>query len=683
MKRVGKPQNGIKVYKSDRKNSGGTGIQKLLLTAVHIAAVWFVMTAWWEIVVSVFPSPVKNGMLYAAFLFFAVFSAAVFRMRKKWMCVILYLISVACLLWLGRKLIPNILNYLTDSYIIRQIPDMEMPKRGAEELYNSIGMSTVPIYHVEMVAEWQVAAILGLFTAPLFLVLSAVLYCRKGKWLSLLLMFLPFIFVLAVGYVPSLLSGWMLVLSGSFYYAVCGCESGKGACIRGMAAVICLGITAVVLTAVSIPIENQKTVEEGIYRKTHDFIKKDIIMEIKGKVTGTDKKENTKAEPTKKNQEGDKEKEFQDTKDYEPNELFSEDSIKNLKDLSRYQPNYGKLTSITISKEYKPARTVYYPLFYGRSYKDGSWERVELGNEEPEDYCESYIYLNRLTELCEPYVWKPVSEISDFISREFEKNTVYDYNPGATPDDEDFAEYFLFENKKGFCVHFATTATLMYRICGYPARYVQGYAVPADKFVRQEDGSYTAEIDGTMGHAWCEVYDENEWVIKEHTLAYTGEDPYEASPVVDSDMEKQYELKEHRRYLMPLTVLAVILIIINLHVIRIMIIREKRKKSFRLVNKGILNVYKSIYEIGVFFGEKKDNPLSSEGYESMKKIFPKKWESELEWLYWISMEIMFHDKISDRAERKKAAEFYSRLSEEMLYKTKGWQRFRYCYLKCF
>ena len=32
----------------------------------------------------------------------------------------------------------------------------------------------------------------------------------------------------------------------------------------------------------------------------------------------------------------------------------------------------------------------------------------------------------------------------------------------------------------------------MYRICGYPARYVQGYAVPASAFRRQEDGSYTS-----------------------------------------------------------------------------------------------------------------------------------------------------------------------------------------------
>ena len=75
------------------------------------------------------------------------------------------------------------------------------------------------------------------------------------------------------------------------------------------------------------------------------------------------------------------------------------------------------------------------------------------------------------------------------------------------------------ENHKGFCVHFATAATLMYRYCGYTARYVEGYVVPASAFHENEVGQYEAQITGEMGHAWCQVYDEEtgEWTDMEHT----------------------------------------------------------------------------------------------------------------------------------------------------------------------
>ena len=101
---------------------------------------------------------------------------------------------------------------------------------------------------------------------------------------------------------------------------------------------------------------------------------------------------------------------------------------------------------------------------------------------------------------------------------------VYDTAPGSVPEEEDFAEYFLFENHKGFCVHFATTAALLYRMCGYPSVYVEGYAVPASAFEQAEDGTWEAQVEGSMGHAWCQVYEgaDRGWVNKEHTPAAPG-----------------------------------------------------------------------------------------------------------------------------------------------------------------
>ena len=101
---------------------------------------------------------------------------------------------------------------------------------------------------------------------------------------------------------------------------------------------------------------------------------------------------------------------------------------------------------------------------------------------------------------------------------------VYDTAPGSVPEEEDFAEYFLFENHKGFCVHFATTAALLYRMCGYPSVYIEGYAVPASAFEQAEDGTWEAQVEGSMGHAWCQVYEgaDRGWVNKEHTPAAPG-----------------------------------------------------------------------------------------------------------------------------------------------------------------
>ena len=110
------------------------------------------------------------------------------------------------------------------------------------------------------------------------------------------------------------------------------------------------------------------------------------------------------------------------------------------------------------------------------------------------------------------------------IDETFEAMAVYDTAPGSVPEEEDFAEYFLFENHKGFCVHFATTAALLYRMCGYPSVYIEGYAVPASAFEQAEDGTWEAQVEGSMGHAWCQVYEgaDRGWVNKEHTPAAPG-----------------------------------------------------------------------------------------------------------------------------------------------------------------
>ncbi len=103
----------------------------------------------------------------------------------------------------------------------------------------------------------------------------------------------------------------------------------------------------------------------------------------------------------------------------------------------------------------------------------------------------------------------------------------YDLDPGKMPGEwSDFALWFLNEGDKGYCVHFATAATVLLRAAEVPARYVTGYAaevVPGEP----------ATLTGENAHAWAEYFDPQygAWVILEATPgAFQGTQPVETAP---------------------------------------------------------------------------------------------------------------------------------------------------------
>ena len=100
--------------------------------------------------------------------------------------------------------------------------------------------------------------------------------------------------------------------------------------------------------------------------------------------------------------------------------------------------------------------------------------------------------------------WDGIESESDLIQQvvSFLSSYQYTLTPGAVPRGEDFVEYFLFQSRQGYCVHFASSATLLLRTLGIPARYAEGYAVAAEDF--GQDG--WAQVRDRRGHAWVEVY---------------------------------------------------------------------------------------------------------------------------------------------------------------------------------
>ena len=127
-------------------------------------------------------------------------------------------------------------------------------------------------------------------------------------------------------------------------------------------------------------------------------------------------------------------------------------------------------------------------------------------------------------------------KVLNSIKEKLADNCVYTLSPGKTPFKEDFVHYFLMNNRRGYCVHFATAGVLLARMAGIPARYATGYVIVRDDFKNAKinsDGSYTLEIKDNRSHAWTEVYlDGFGWVPYDFTTGYgeTVIDPGNKNP---------------------------------------------------------------------------------------------------------------------------------------------------------
>lgn len=89
-----------------------------------------------------------------------------------------------------------------------------------------------------------------------------------------------------------------------------------------------------------------------------------------------------------------------------------------------------------------------------------------------------------------------IAKVAKYIQRSADYNLKYDKGLDS---EEDIAVSFLRDYKEGVCRHYATSATLLYRALGIPARYVTGFM--ADAMANE-----WTEIPAKQYHAWVEVY---------------------------------------------------------------------------------------------------------------------------------------------------------------------------------
>ncbi len=125
----------------------------------------------------------------------------------------------------------------------------------------------------------------------------------------------------------------------------------------------------------------------------------------------------------------------------------------------------------------------------------------------------------RWEEICNTYLQLPEhigKEIYEFAAiavgsatRPYEKalaienwlasNFVYTLDVAEQNPEQDFVSTFLLITKEGYCTYFASAMTVLCRMAGLPARYVEGY-------VAYPDSEGLAIVTGKEGHAWTEVY---------------------------------------------------------------------------------------------------------------------------------------------------------------------------------
>ena len=86
----------------------------------------------------------------------------------------------------------------------------------------------------------------------------------------------------------------------------------------------------------------------------------------------------------------------------------------------------------------------------------------------------------------------------------------YTLNPPQPPKGQDLVDYFLFQSRLGYCVHYATAMVVLLRSVGVPARFVCGFVSPPKL-------GGTFNVTNKQAHAWVEVYS--------HTLGFYTVDP--------------------------------------------------------------------------------------------------------------------------------------------------------------
>lgn len=116
-------------------------------------------------------------------------------------------------------------------------------------------------------------------------------------------------------------------------------------------------------------------------------------------------------------------------------------------------------------------------------------------------------------------------ERMNLLNQHLKANYPYDLKIPEFPENVDTVDYFLFEQKRGYCEHFASSLAVMARSLGIPVRLATGF-VPGK--YNPITGYY--EVKSADAHAWVEAY-----------FPFQGWFPFDPTPGYDQSFLKRDE----------------------------------------------------------------------------------------------------------------------------------------------
>lgn len=216
--------------------------------------------------------------------------------------------------------------------------------------------------------------------------------------------------------------------------------------------------------------------------------------------------------------------------------------------------------------------------------------------------------------------YEKIDDVKNFVVRTLWERCEFSKSASRISDDEDYIERFMFEKKKGDSTAFASAAVVMFRSCGIPARYVVGYAAPANLFSGQADGSYMAVLQDDNAHAWVEIYmPDCGWTPVETTPGFAGtianldmpeadtEDTESIADKKDKDADRDGEntadtgadMKRIRQLKMVLGAVCGSLLVIIVLLLRIWYVKRRTLALDKRLSPGdrVRIIFRSFYEL--------------------------------------------------------------------------------------
>ncbi len=190
--------------------------------------------------------------------------------------------------------------------------------------------------------------------------------------------------------------------------------------------------------------------------------------------------------------------------------LFVPQRIRELRAGGEMVPYFSNASELYITRNLQPGDTwaVSAPLFQAGDPGLGVLVDAAAAAEDPQWASVLETYTALPPHLEEP-VWQMAADVTANLESPYDKafalqgwlsrNYRYTLDVAVQPANLDFVTNFLFNTREGYCTYFASAMTVLCRMAGLPARYVEGY-------VARPNADGEALVTGLDAHAWTEVY---------------------------------------------------------------------------------------------------------------------------------------------------------------------------------